>query len=143
MRVSSHNYKVHVGSLCVHTALTLQETIAEQREGGKKVFMAYFDISKAFDSVWIDGLYFQVHELGISGCLYILLYKSYKGFTCRFRRADRVSEPYPMQLGIHQGGLLSLLSIYFIHKLTSDTIEAVRTVLHYSQDPIYPTGVCG
>ena len=39
------------GFSCVHTALTLQETIARQREGGKKVFVAYYDVSKAFDSV--------------------------------------------------------------------------------------------
>ena len=38
-------------SLCIHTALTLQETISKEREGNRNVFLAYYDISKAFDSV--------------------------------------------------------------------------------------------
>ena len=84
------------GSSCVHTALTLQETISQQCGGGKKVFVAYFDVSKAFDSVWIDGLFFQLYELGIKGSLWRLLYKTYKGFTCRVRIGDRMSEAYPM-----------------------------------------------
>ena len=106
------------GSSCIHTALTLQETIAEQCEGGKKVFVAYFDVSKAFASVWIDGLFFQLYELGIRGSLWRLLYKTYKGFNCRVRIGDRMSEEYPMLCGIHQGGFLSLIKyISFINSL--------------------------
>ena len=48
------------GSSCIHTALTLQETIASQLGGGGKVFVAFFDVSKAFDSVWVDGLFFSL-----------------------------------------------------------------------------------
>ena len=106
------------GSSCVHTALTLQETISQQCEGGKKVFVAYFDVSKAFDSVWIDGLFFQLYELGIRGSLWRLLYKTYKGFVCRVRIGDRMSESYQMMCGIHQGGFLSLIKyISFINSL--------------------------
>ena len=106
------------GSSCVHTALTLQETISMQREGGRKVFVAYFDVSKAFDSVWIDGLFFQLYELGIKGSLWRMLYKSYKDFTCKVRIGSRTSESYPMLCGIHQGGFLSLLKyILFINSL--------------------------
>ena len=106
------------GSSCVHTALTLQETIACQRERGKKVFVAFFDVSKAFDSVWIDGLFFQLHELGVKDSLWRLLYKCYIGFSCCVRIGDRTSLPYPMRCGIHQGGYLSLVKyITFINSL--------------------------
>ena len=106
------------GSSCVHTALTLQETIAEQCEGGNKVFVAYFDVSKAFDSVWIDGLFFQLYNMGIDGSLWRMLYKTYKGFTCCVRIGNRLSQPYQMLCGIHQGGFLSLVKyITFINSL--------------------------
>ena len=113
------------GSSCVHTALTLQETIASHRERGEKVFVAFFDVSKAFDSVWIDGLFFQLHKLGITGSLWRLLYKGYIDFYCSVRIGDRTSLPYPMLCGIHQGGYLSLLKyIAFINSLITELKDA-------------------
>ena len=97
------------GISCVHSALTLQETIAKQREDGKKVFVAYYDVSKAFDSVWTDGLFFQLHKLGIKGNLWKLLYKSYTDFKCCVRIGSKDSSYYTMECGIHQGGYLSLV----------------------------------
>ena len=52
---------------CIHTAMLLQETIAEQLENNSKVFVAYYDVAKAFDGVWIDGLFFRLHEMGVVG----------------------------------------------------------------------------
>ena len=97
------------GFSCIHTALTLQETIAREREVGKKVFVAYFDVSKAFDSVWTDGLFFQLYNMGITGNLWRLLYKSYVNFSCCVRIGDKNSVWYSMDCGIHQGGYLSLV----------------------------------
>ena len=97
------------GFSCVHTALTLQETIAKERDGGKKVFVAYFDVSKAFDSVWTNGLFYQLYNIGITGSLWRLLYKSYVNFKCCVRIGDKYSMWYPMDCGIHQGGYLSLV----------------------------------
>ena len=120
------------GSSCIHTNLMLQETIASQREGRKKVFVTYFDVSKAFNSIWIDGLFY---ELGVRGSLWRLLYMSYKGFTCRVRIGDKVSAPYQMLCGIHQGFLSLLKYISFInsflvhlkHSNLSCTIARVQT----------------
>ena len=53
------------GMSCLHTALTLQETIAVVLDSKKKVFVAYFDVSKAFDGVWIDGLFYQIRKVGL------------------------------------------------------------------------------
>ena len=95
------------GSSCIHTALTLQETISKEREGNRNVFVSYYDVSKAFDSVWIDGLFYQLYGLGITGSLWRILYKSYINFNCCVRIGSQMSECYPMECGIHQGGYLS------------------------------------
>ena len=113
------------GSSCIHTALTLQETIASQLEGGGRVFVAFFDVSKAFDSVWVDGLFFQLHNLGIRDSLWRMLYKGYKIFSCCVRIGDKISEPYPMLCGIHQGGFLSLVKyIAFVNSLIIELKES-------------------
>ena len=109
------------GFSCVHTALTLQETISKEREDGKKVFVAYYDVSKAFDSVWTDGLFFQLHKMGITGTLWRLLYKSYVNFRCCVRIGGKYSPWYSMDCGIHQGGYLSLVKYTaFIDSLIHD-----------------------
>ena len=39
------------GTSCLHSAMTLQETVATNLDRNKKVFVAYFDVAKAFDTV--------------------------------------------------------------------------------------------
>ena len=97
------------GMSCLHTALCLQETIAVGLDSNKKVFVAYFDVSKAFDGVWIDGLFFQMRRMGIEGRVWRLLYRSYQNFWCKVRINGQYSDWYKMDCGIHQGGYLSLL----------------------------------
>ena len=128
------------GFSCVHTALTLQETISKERERNKKIFVAYYDVSKAFDSVWIDGLFFQLHKIGVKGSLWRLLYKSYQNFTCCFRIADKESEWYQMECGIHQGGYLSIVKYTaFIDSLISD-LERSRLCSTIYRIPSSPVG---
>ena len=55
------------GLSSLHTALLLQETIATNLETNKKVFVLYLDVSKAFDSVWVNGLFYQLYLLGLKG----------------------------------------------------------------------------
>ena len=97
------------GMSCVHSALVLQETISVGLGTGKKVFAAYFDVAKAFDSVWIDGLFYQIHEMGVKGRIWRLLYQTYQNFWCKVRVGGCFSDWYRMECGIHQGGFLSLL----------------------------------
>ena len=37
--------------------------------GERKVFVSYFDVSKAFDTVWINGLFSKLHDIGLTGKL--------------------------------------------------------------------------
>ena len=55
------------GSSCLHTAAILQEAIAVGLGTSKRVFVAYFDVAQAFDSVWTDGLFFQLRKKGLVG----------------------------------------------------------------------------
>ena len=106
------------GLSCIHTAFLLQETLATSLENNDQCFVAFFDVAKAFDTVWIDGLFKQVFDIGITGKTWRLLYRSYVDFKCRVRIGSRFSEPYELLCGIHQGGYLSLLKYtIFINSL--------------------------
>ena len=106
------------GVSCIHTAMLLQETISSFLHQNKKVFVTYLDVSKAFDGVWIDGLFFRLWQIGIRGRTWRLLYKTYVDFKCKARVQGVMSNWYTLRCGIHQGGYLSLMKyLAFINTL--------------------------
>ena len=124
------------GVSCVHTAMLLQETVATELESHSKVFVAYYDVAKAFDGVWVDGLFYRLHEMGVVGKTWRLLYKTYIDFKCRVRIQSLHSDWYNMECGIHQGGFLSLMKYTaFINSLLLElessklccTLHQIRT----------------
>ena len=97
------------GSSCLHTAAVLQEAIAAGLDANNRVFVAYFDVAKAFDSVWIDGLFYmyQLRKMRLVGKEWRQLYQSNTEFWCQVRLYGVYSDWYSMQYGIHQGVYLS------------------------------------
>ena len=113
------------GLSSLHTAFLLQESIASNLETHRKVFVLYLDVSKAFDSVWINGLFYQLYHLGLKGKIWRILYLCYQNFKCKVRIQDKYSESYTMTCGIHQGGFLSLVKyVIFINSLLRTLIES-------------------
>ena len=97
------------GHSCVHSALTLQEALAASMESNNNCFVAYFDMSKAFDSVLNDGLFFRLYEMVISGRTWRLLHQCYLNFQCKVKVQGNLSDKYTRKCGIHQGAFMSLL----------------------------------
>ena len=63
------------GYSCLHSALILQEALAMSMENNNNCIVAYSDVTKAFDTVWINGLFFRIYQIGIRGQTWCLLYK--------------------------------------------------------------------
>ena len=98
--------------------LLLQESLSALLETYNKIFVTYLDVAKAFDGVWIGGIFYRLWEMGVRGRTWRLLYNSYKDFKCRVRVQGELSEWYPLRCGIHQGGYLSLIKyLAFINSL--------------------------
>ena len=58
---------------CIEASFTILETINHMLEWGSKVFSCFFDVCKAFDTGWIDGILFKLFsELGINGRMWLL-----------------------------------------------------------------------
>ena len=62
------------GLSCINTAIPFEETVTTSLETNIKCLVAYFDVAKAFDTVWIEGLFFQLYELEIRGRTWHILY---------------------------------------------------------------------
>ena len=128
------------GQSCVHTSLLVQETVSSALETHKKIFVSYFDVSKAFDTVWINGLFSKLHDLGITGKMWRLMYHTYTNFYCKVRIAGCYSGWYPMSCGFHQGGILSLIKyIVFINELLLQ-LEESKLCCQIAHIPSSPAG---
>ena len=113
------------GQSCLHTALLLQETVSDALDTRRNVFVSYFDVSKAFDTVWTNGLFYKMYKMGIRGKMWRLMYRAYQGFMCKVRIEGKTSGWYPMLCGIHQGGFLSLTKyVAFINELIVELEES-------------------
>ena len=113
------------GFSCVHTAFNLRETLATSLETADNCFVAFYDVAKAFDMVWIDGLFKQMHDAGIVGKTWRLLYRCYIDFSCCVKLNGKFSNWYEPLCGIHQGGFMSLMKYtVFINSLLVTLKEA-------------------
>ena len=74
-----------------------------------RTFACFVDFTKAYDSVWRNGLWLALEAEGISGKFLQMLKAIYKS-TPLFLRLDRkLDGPFELSFGVRQGCLLSPL----------------------------------
>ena len=66
--ISEMQFGFQEGSGCIEASFTILETINYMLERGSKIISCFVDVRKAFDTVWIDGLMYQLFsDLGVNG----------------------------------------------------------------------------
>ena len=102
----------HISSL--HTALTVKETIAHNREQGKSVYVVMLDTKKAFDTVWLNGLFYKLKLKGLDPKLWRILKNTYDDFKCAVSIGGKLSGWFRPEQGVHQGDIFSM-RLYGVH----------------------------
>ena len=98
-------YQKHLGSLTV--SFNLQETIAHNLELGSDCYVAFLDASKAFDTVWHDGLFSKLYDFGIRGKALRVIINSYQGMQSYVQVNGVKSRLFQIMQGVRQGGVAS------------------------------------
>ena len=103
-----------VGYSSIHTAFVFQESVQSLRDLGKKAFVAFLDVKKAFDTVWHEGLFVKLHEKNIHPRIWHLLVDWYSRSSSCFLLKGKRSRVFSIKQGVRQGAILSplLYSVY-------------------------------
>ena len=65
-------FKKSVG--CLGASFVISESVNHKLERGNKVFSCFLDVKKAFDTVWLDGLFFTLlTDLGVCSKMWLIL----------------------------------------------------------------------
>ncbi len=94
---------------------TVNKVVTEQ---GKRMYACFVDFQKAFDSVWHDGLFRKLENMGINGNLLGLIKDIYKKTECAVKINDKTTQFFNYSKGVLQGNPLSpLLFNLFINDI--------------------------
>lgn len=97
-------------SLSCRTALfNLQETIYHNMEQGSNIYVSFLDCSKAFDTVWRQGLMFKLYNtcIGVAGKSWMLINNWHENTASSIVVNQIQSEWFPVNQGVRQGGVFS------------------------------------
>ena len=67
----------------------------------KKLFCAFIDFAKAFETVWGKGLWYK-----LLGKMYKVIFNMHSGIKSRVFYNGEMSEYFPCNTGVQQGGKL-------------------------------------
>jgi hypothetical protein len=92
-----------------------------ERRGQERVYAGFLDIAKAYPSVWWDGLWKKLLDLGVRGRMWRVLRSMYARYEVGVRVAGEVDDWYDEFVGIREGCVVSpLLFALYIDDLVGE-----------------------
>ena len=101
---------------CTTASFQLQETIYHNLELNSKVFVAFLDSSKAFDTVWRKGLSVKLHKLGIKDKLWTLIDDYHIDTQSAVVANSQQSKWFKQTQGVRQGGCIISIFVSSVHQ---------------------------
>ena len=95
------------------------------QDGESRVYSCFIDFKKAFDTVWHDGLFFKLQQMGVNGNFLGTLRNIYANTECAVKIGNKLTNFFPCKQGVRQGDPLSpLLFNIFINDIFKKLKEA-------------------
>ena len=88
--------------------LLLKETVGVIRGRRKPVYMAFLDVTKAYDKAWLDAIIFVMHKEGLTSPEWEVIRKMNEGITATIMTKYGMTREIKIKDNIRQGGVLSV-----------------------------------
>ena len=95
------------GKSCTMASFITHEARDFAKERGSPMYCCYLDAKQAFDRVWIKGLLYKLHELGIRGKMLRIIANMFSDTSSKVLVNGVLSDSLPLQQGTKQGSILS------------------------------------
>lgn len=107
---------------CLEALWWVTEVVKKRTAEGKQTVAVFLDVKKAYDTMWHEGLWYRLDELGLGGKDVEMLRELHTGMTASIRVAPGVNtSPLPNLIGVRQGGISSAtLYTVFIDSIVDD-----------------------
>ena len=101
---------------------TLNEIVQGRLREDKKTYAFFSDIPKAYNSVWRDGLWYKLWDMGVKGRMGRIIKKMYESSKPAVLLEEKL-DTFKIEQGVAQGCSLSHIFSVFIN----DLIKRSRT----------------
>ena len=124
-----------IGRSCIDNIFSLNELIQGRMKEGKSTYAFFLDIKKAYDTVWRDGLWYRMWEMGIKGKMWRVVRSLYvNNKSCVFLEG-KSSEFFPINQGVAQGCTLSpTLFLIYINGLLCEIENCPQLGVKFSEN---------
>ena len=89
-----------MGRSCTDNIFSLSELIQGRIKEGKSTYAFFLDVKKAYDTVWRDGLWYKMWEMGIKGKMWRVVRSLYANNRSCIYLEGKSSEFFPLIRGL-------------------------------------------
>ena len=124
-----------LGRSCIDNIFSLNELIQGRISEGKSTYAFFLDVKKAYDTVWRDGLWYKMWEMGIKGRMWRVVRSLYvNNRSCVFLEG-KCSDFFPINQGVAQGCTLSpTLFLIYINGLLNEIEKSPELGAKFSEN---------
>ena len=110
---------------CMDNVYTLNEIVQGRLRENKKTYAFFLDIQKAYVTVWHDGLWYKLWDMGVKGRMWRVIKKMYMSSRSAVLLEGEKSDSFNVDQGVAQGCSLSpILFSVFINDLLKEVEQA-------------------
>ncbi len=88
--------------------LVLKELIQQSKKKKKPLYIAFLDVTKAYDKAWLDAIMFIMHKEGVQSKHWSIVKKLNENLTARVKTKYGLTRKIQIKDSIRQGGVLSV-----------------------------------